>query len=827
MTFSWAPTTGISNATSLTPIITPTSTNTYKLTGNYNGCIPIKDSFKITVLPLPVLVTNPTPPLCNNQSNGSIVASSTSSTLPLSFSINPGSNTFNSSPALFANLASNVYTVSITDGNGCTKTSSVNVTNPTALVWNTTTTVPIPCNSGNIGQISAAVAGGTGSKTYTLSPGNISNSTGNFTGLAAGNYTVVAKDANNCTISTVLIVNQVTGLNWLSINKLNVLCSGSNTGSINVLATGSSSTITYQITPGSTSNTTGAFTGLVSNTYTVLASDASGCTVSTTIFISQPASPITASISSTTDLICESNATGIINANAVGGVNPYTFTINPGATQNTSGTFTGLTYGTYTITATGANGCTSTTLATLTSPPPLIITNLNITYPNCVPGNNGSVTISATGGIGPLEYRITNFVYQSSNVLAPFGPGSYTAQVKDANGCITSQSMFIPNPSAVAFTKTVVQPTCTTNTGSIQITPTAGVAPFTFTLDPGPVTNNTGTFNNLVPNTYTIVTTDASGCTKSTVITIIQPLLTWNSLSVTNIPCNGVGTGTISTSASGGVNPITYSITPGAATNTTGVFSGLSTGTYTITASDAGGCTNTTVGNIIILPAFSYGSPTLTQIACHNQSNGAITVNPVGVSGTINYTLNPGNINNTTGSFSNLSAGSYTISGVDALGCFAGTVITLSNPSQLIISSVNFSPSNCAPNNNGFITVNASGGTGTKVFKLNAGAYQSSNSFTNLSNANYTITVKDANGCTVTSTLAIVNSNIPFFSSLTSSQVNCSGGLATLTAVVTGGIAPIDYTITPGLVTNTTGIFSGLAPKVFILLQQQMPIIVV
>ena len=172
-------------------------------------------------------------------------------------------------------------------------------------------------------------------------PGNLTNTTGNFTSLSAGNYTIQATDANGCSQMTSITVNQTTGLNWNLFSKTNASCNGNPIGTVTANASGGIGTITYTLNPGTISNTTCNFTNLAPGTYTVTATDAITCFATSAVVIT-PTILLNISSSTITNPLCNGATTGSITITAAGGIPTYLFTLNPGSIINTSGIFNNL-----------------------------------------------------------------------------------------------------------------------------------------------------------------------------------------------------------------------------------------------------------------------------------------------------------------------------------------------------------------------------------------------------------------------------------------------------------------------------------------------------
>lgn len=810
LTFSWNPTTGVSNPAILNPVLTPTVTTNYIVTSTYGSCVPVKDTVKVIVNPKPNVTATPTNILCNAANNGSILSTATGSA-PITFLLNPTSTTLVGSPATFSNLAAGVYTVTATTSLGCTKTAVATITEPTVVNWTTTTSQNVSCMSTNNGQINTTASGGTGSLSYNLMPGNVTNATGNFTTLTAGTYTVSVTDANGCSQTTAFTINQITGLNWAVFTHTNANCNGNPTGTVTANASGGTGTVTYTINPGSISNTTGNFINLSSGTYTVNATDAANC-FATSIVVITPPSVLNLSAPTATDILCNGAATGTINISATGGTPTYLFSLNPGSISNTTGAFNTLTAGVYTINVIDANSCTSTSTVTINQPAAIVIGNPTKVNPTCTQPNIGSIVVNASGGTPSLTYKLNALAYQTSNSYSNLSSGTYTITVKDANGCTKTSIVSLAITNAPIIVNNTIPLSCSDTMTDINVTATNGTPAYTYTLLPANISNSTGLFPNIVAGVYTISVVDAIGCTSNISVNFaILSNLTFSIFNKVNIPCSGNGVGSISVLAINGVAPYTYKIDPPGTTNSTGSFPNLSANTYTVTATDVNGCTVSSVTTIAVSPSITFNQTVTTNVLCNGNNTGTMTVSSSGGFGTKLYTLLPGGSTSTTGIFSNLSANNYTINVVDASGCSASTTASITQPVALTINSVTPVIPTCTPGSDGKLTIIASGGLAPFNYQLNTGVFQTNNVFSSLNNGNYIITVKDANNCTKTSIYTLSNPNLPTVNSVNVNQANCAGSsTGSITTIIAGGTTPINYTINPGGFTNTTGIFNAL-----------------
>jgi large repetitive protein len=329
----------------------------------------------------------------------------------------------------------------------------------TIVITGTTTNTSGPTTTN--GAISATATGSTGF-TYSNNGGAF-QSTASFSNLAAGSYTITAKDDAGCTASQSFTV---TSTACPTINITAVITQASNgtaaNGAINATATGSTG-ITYSISGGAF-QPSGNFTGLAANTYQVTAKDLNGC-IKTTAFTVTAASCPTITVSPIVAAADGPTATnGTISASATGGATPYMYSLNAGAFQ-ASGVFNNLLPGNYTITAKDANGCLSASTAVVVTSaacPTISITPIVVGSELCAPTNVGSITVNASGSTG-LMYRLGTNAYQSSNVFNALNAGLYSVSVRDANGCENTSNATVANlPQGALFTnvKAVLATNC-------------------------------------------------------------------------------------------------------------------------------------------------------------------------------------------------------------------------------------------------------------------------------------------------------------------------------------------------------------------------------
>ncbi len=754
-----------------------------------NGCTNVA-TVNILSSSGPQLTATPASTTCNN-SNGSITAYGTGGASPLQYSIN--GNIFQISN-IFSNLSAGTYTVTVKDAFGCFQSIAVIVAN---IPGPTVTAVATAASCNNInGSITATGSGGVSPLQYSIN-GVFFQTNNIFTGLAAGAYTVTVKDANGCTNTTIVSVNNSSGPT-ITATSTNASC-GLNNGLITVTATGTGP-LQYS-KDGFNFQGSNTFSLIAAGTYVIYVKDALGCIATTTITVKNTAAPQIAAIA--TPASCTIND-GTITITATGGTGTLQYSIDGTAFQ-ISNVFAGLSTGNYIVTVKDVNGCTSTVGIFVDNADGLkLIASSVSTYCS---SSNGSITATAEAGAPPLQYSINGTTFQSNNIFTALSSGNYTVTVKDVNGCIANVAVTVNASSGVAITA-VAGNSCNNTNGTITITGIGGALPWTYSIN-GTTFQANNFFYGLIPGTYTVTVKDANGCTNTTTATISNVSGSGPTITVKfhdAHSCNGDLGRIDNISATGGTAPYLFSLNGGPFISTN-QFLNLVAGSYTVTVKDANGCTKTVQGVIIDLPA-----PTVTAISTSTPCGsitGTIQATGHGGQNPYKYSLNGGPFQSN-GLFTGLSAGTYTIRVLDDEGCTGSIQVTVLNTGGPTVSTIKTDAS-CGLNNG---TITAAGiGSGPLKYNINGGAYQSSGLFTGLASGIYTVTVQDATLCTGGATVTIINPGGPLLS-ITNTPAACNTSNGSITATVTGGTPPLKYSI-DGTIFQFSNIFNNLAPATF------------
>ncbi|BDS14241.1 T9SS type A sorting domain-containing protein [Aureispira anguillae] len=476
---------------------------------------------------------------------------------------------------VFTGLAGGSYTVTVTDTNSCTAIVPFVITAPASAVDGTISSFVSPsCNGNSDGSAVAIATGGTGAHSFVWSNGS---SLATATGLGAGTYEVTVTDANGCTDTAVVTINEPAAVVATATVNNNVSCNGNNDGSATATATGGTGAYSFVWSNGSSVATA---TGLGAGTYTVTVSDANGCNDTSMVIISEPMT-VVATATVNNNASCNGNNDGSATATATGGTGAYSFVWSNGSSVATA---TGLGAGTYTVTVSDANGCNDTSMVTISEPTAVAATATVNNNASCNDNNDGSATATATGGTGAYSFVWSNGL--SVATATGLGAGTYTVTVSDANGCSDTSMVTISEPTAVVATTTLnSNVSCNgNNDGSATATAAGGAGAHSFVWSNG---SSVATATGLGAGTYTVTVSDANGCSDTSMITIVEPI----ALAV-NITDNGDGTATATTT--GGVASYSYQWDAAAGNQTTAIATGLvHNGTYGVTVTDANGCTST------------------------------------------------------------------------------------------------------------------------------------------------------------------------------------------------------------------------------------------
>ncbi|MFH1319184.1 MAG: PKD domain-containing protein [Bacteroidota bacterium] len=532
-----------------------------------------------------VLTVSSTSAGCST-SNGTSSANVSGGTGPYTYSWDDPSN---QTTATASGLFAGIYTVTVTDNNGCFDTDSVTVTNTNAPILNTSSTSPA-CYGDNNGSATVTVTSGTPPYTYQWDD-PASQTTTTATGLTAWTYNITVTDDNACTASAGVTIGEP-GTIVISITWTDPSCSGECNGSATLTASGGTPPYSY-LWDDPLFQTTSTATGLCAGNYNLTVTDNNGCSTAASVTINDPAGIILTI--TTTDASC-GIADGSATVSGTGGMWPYTYLWDDPANQTTE-TATGIAAGGYSVIVTDANNCTETANATVNDAGGANVMISDSTDVSCYGGNDGSATLTASGGTPPYSYLWDDTMSQITITATGLSAGTYNVLVTDLNGCSSSENVTINEPAALnaAITSSNDNSCYGECYGDATVSVSGGTTPYTFLWD-DPQVQTTITVTGLCAGTYVVTITDANGCTVSKSVTITEPpaiLLNTTTIDATCSNPNGSATVT----ATGGTAPYTYQWDD-PASQITDVATGLYAGTYTVIVTDASNCSSFTSATV-------------------------------------------------------------------------------------------------------------------------------------------------------------------------------------------------------------------------------------
>lgn len=553
------------------------------------------------------------------------------------------------------------------------------------------------CSENGTGQILFTITGGTSPYTVNLnSPFSGSYPTYGellLSGLTEGIYSGSIVDSSIPPL-TQLFETPISGGVCISFEQSSIDSSfliqhttcGLNNGSVTLNSTSQYSSVTYIlydsednfINSAQTNQFTYQFLNLSAGTYYAVVQDIGGCSASTPTFIIETSNPLNFGLLVIPNAACGEIPVGKLIVTGLTGTPPFTYLWSNGSIEDR---ITGLTDGTYTVTVTDSFGCQHTESGTIERVPPVGLGVITSEQPTCFE-NDGSITITVTGGTSPYLYSASTgeqyVSYSQSFTFSGLSPGQYVFSVTDATFCSFTTNTNLNAPGGLeSISISTMNSTCSSSDGSITISVVGGSSPYTYTLidSSGNTLENINllqvyTFNNLSSGLYTVAVQDNTGCGKSDEVMIIATDKFTISVSSTPTTCN-ISNGSVTVEATTGYTPpLTYSL-DGSQTLITSLtavtFSNVSAGQHTVTVTDAFGCVQT---KQIFVPFSIPLLFSLYAVQCNGGNNGSVTA--LITSGTPPYSFQwsnniPGNPQ--TSYVEGLGTGTYGVTIVDSSNC--------------------------------------------------------------------------------------------------------------------------------------------------------------
>ena len=756
---------------------------------------------------------------CAGSCDGSIVVSPQGGTGPYTFSWTPVPPNGDGSNGAFS-LCPGIWSVSVADANGCDTLLTYSITEPAPLAVNVITT-PSQCGV-CVGTADVVVSGGTAPYELTWTDANglpVSDSTF-VDGLCAGLYTLVITDAIACESDTLVVPITDSDGEVLTTTDGATGCANTCDAQVSVSFTCSlpPCTVLWTDLAGDTLAVDElVLDSLCTGDYLVQVSNAAGCiSIDTATVI--PGTTITPNLSST-PVSCAGQCDGSATVGPVGGIAPYTYDWTPDPPNGDStAQALGLCAGVYTVLITDDLGC-DTLISVLITEPDTLTLDAVVQNASCGGGCDGSIVVTPQGGTGPFSFNWSPVPPNGDGSNGAFGlcAGDWAVTVVDANGCDTTVTWTITEPPLLLLGTSVVQSECQLCNGQASVQPAGGSPPYGFLWfdDQGNLLDNDSLLTGLCAGLFTVVVTDAGGCSDSALVAVTDSdgeLLSTTDGSTT---CWNTCDGQVSVSYLCSDPPCLTAWydgngTPLGVTDT--VATGLCQGVYLVEVTNATGCLSIDTATVVSPPELV---PNLSSspVSCAGECDGSATVGPTGGVGpyTFDWTPDPPNGDGTPQALG-LCPGVYTVLIADALGCDSLVSVLITEPDTLTATAV-VEQVSCAGSCDGSIVVSPQGGTGPYTFSWTPVPPNGdgSNGAFSLCPGIWSVSVADANSCDTTYSWTITQPD-SIAIGITITDNECFGDCAgSVTIVVQGGVPPygIVWTDANGVVLATDTTFLG------------------
>ena len=649
----------------------------------------------------------------------------------------------------------------------------------------------VSCFGAQDGSLSITPSGGTSPYTYSWSNGAI---TQDISGLGEGSYVLTITDAHNCSINRTFDIQEPLPL-VINYTQSDVSCFGADDGQINVTPSGGNLPYSFSWSDGSTTKDLHSLSG---GDYTLLVTDAKGCTITETISISAPDEPLNADVI-INDLDCAGQPTGQIQVTPVGGTGPYSYSWSNGSNQEDQ---VGLFAGTYALTITDSKGCRYDTSYTIVEPDELSI-SFDISNTSCFGDADGSILPIVTGGSAPYNYLWSNG--STSQDQIDISSGTYNLTVIDSKGCSITKAAIVGDSEDLLIEVKKRDVYCKGEaSGTIELDVTGGSGQYTYAWDNG---ENQGILTNLKAGIYSVLVSDVGGCSARASVVISEPAqsLAATITGSTELSCFGDRSGYLEAIVSGGVAPYTYLWSNGERTS---AIAGVGSGNYTLSVKDSNDCL-VQVNWTIYQPQepITIQAQGKLNLDCKTDGDGFIEVSIGGGSGNYDILWSTGE---TTTRIEQLVQGDYTIRVRDGQGCVEERIFTVTEPEELTLGNAVINESQCYDDRNGSIELNVTGGTGPYTYQWEGG--ETTKNRIGISSGTYSVLVTDKNGCQVQGNYTLSTPEL-FAMSPELSPISCIGANdASIALNIEGGESPLVIQWSTGASSETV---SNLSPGAY------------
>ncbi len=556
------------------------------------------------------------------------------------------------------NLGAGIYTVTVTDGNGCTIVDETIISEPPPVTI-LENIIEVDCHGNNSGSIDLDVSGGAGGFQYTWESGEITQDLDN---LNAGEYTVTITDLNGCITVLDWVINQPPTIDIAS-NPITTSCFDSEDGGAQMSINGGVGNFSYLWSNGSVGQN---LDGVAAGTYTLTVTDGNFCQKIAIVQVTNPDEIIIEETAQNAD--CFGNNSGSIMTQTSGGVGSYDYNWSNGATTPN---ISQLSSGTYTLTITDDNFCEKIKEIIVSQNTDIEILS-QVEMPTCHDTEDGAIDIFPSGGTGAFTYLWnTGAVTQDIDNLES---GDYIITITDGNGCEEIQLFTIEAPDSIFIISTIFEISCFgASDGMIQTEAIGGNGDFNYVWSNNEITS---TITSLEAGDYTLTVTDLEGCEHIETYILIQPNEISITSMITEISCYGISDGAIDINVEGGNGGYIFNWS-------TGANSGLPSGDYTVTVTDLNNCE---VTQDFFIPQPDSLIISIIAIDPVNGNDGMISATAIGGTSPYDFKWNDGMWNEA--EILDLVSGVYDLEVTDANGCSENVSVLLESTSVFEIENL-------------------------------------------------------------------------------------------------------------------------------------------
>jgi gliding motility-associated-like protein len=581
---------------------------------------------------------------------------------------------------------------------------------------------------------------------YSLN-GGIAQSSGLFSGLSSGSFLLHIEDQLGCYLDSTIIIAMSPPIQLNSILVNPAQCFGTNTGSLSVNAVGGIGALMYGLNSGAVS-VNPVFSGLFHTTFTVNVTDSLSCMKDSVVQIGSPP-PLQFTSILMEQPYCTSATNGKITIYVNGGVPPYQYAINT-SLYTTNNIFPNLYQGTYTIHVRDYNNCEHDTVVQLSAADYMFFQSPVVQHVSCKYGNDGSIALTASGGVSPYQYTINSVSVGTIGNFSNLGVGIYTIIVADQIGCEKDTVIQITEPllPLKAEMLNITPNICRGDSnGSITAGAGGGTSPYMYSMD-GINYQTSSSFNGLMAGMYMIYVKDNNDCLTDTIALVTEPDTSVQLflLGIKDISCVNVDDGTIQVTSRYGSLPVSYTLN-GAAVGVDTFYAGLPPGNYIVEVKDQLGCKST--GKFVVQPSDLrpfIRIDSIGTVLCAGDDDGYVDWHAINTYPPYYYTFDSVFIG-TKSDASGLTNATYFIQVTDSRGCYADTTITLEEVNKIDLS-VSATPAICSGlGDDGKAVAVVSGGQSPFTYRWSGSIGNYTDEADQLLFGQHTAYVQDALGC--------------------------------------------------------------------------------